>query len=797
MAAKRQPKKSTAAKAGNQGDPKLTIQRGDTTLALEELPDLMAVKKRPRSGAGSLAMARKRPDEFEGLAFVEPCGAAGVEIYRIDAAVRDDAMSALRNEARDIAWCAHVYRVAGSGDSEGGWMIPTDVLFIELAPEASEDQVNAALDEHGLEVQFDGTMAEDARSFLVRLTGDSTENPIKIARKLIDSGLARTAEPDFAVRGQLLAYRPSDPLFSSQWHLENPGGIGLTPGADVSAPDAWDVTRGDRRVVVAILDDSVQIDHPDFSSPGKIVAPIDFGEGDDNPSPVASTDNHGTACAGVAVADENGNGVVGIAPNCRLMPIRWSRWITDQSIEQWFGHARDHGADVINCSWGVGTEFYALSTRQFNAIRSAATTGRGGLGCVIVFAAGNEDSPVNGTQGGVNYRSGFAIHPDVIAVAASNSRDLRSHYSNFGAEISVCAPSSGAGGRGVVTTDRTGSPGYAAGDHTTQFGGTSSAAPLVAGIAALILSVDPTLRAQQVKDVLQRTAEKIDPANGGYDQNGHSALYGFGRVNAARALAEVRGDVRPPWLRDLEFRRTPSRSIPDRDPQGIRDAVEVQSPDAVHDLEVSVDIVHSFRGDLTVDLIGPDGRSARLHDRSGGGADDLIVTYRVADAADLSSFVGTPAAGTWTLLVADHASLDIGTLRAWTLRLRTATDRWTTSPGLKIPDNQPSGVSSELLVDGQGTLRDLTVDVDINHSWRGDLLVTLQTPNGRSANLHEGVFSDSADNVRRAFSPADTPSLQAFLDTSTPIHGTWRLHVVDRAAADVGKLNEWGLRLST
>ena len=145
--------------------------------------------------------------------------------------------------------------------------------------------------------------------------------------------------------------------------------------------------------------------------------------------------------------------------------------------------------------------------------------GRNGLGCVIVFAAGNSNHDINDPDGGTV--DGFATHPDVIAVAACNSRDERSNYSNFGKEISLCAPSSGMGGRGILTSDVRGTfqfhgvtyeAGYEAGDYTRTFGGTSSATPLVAGICALLLSVNPALTAKQVKEILESTARRIgDP----------------------------------------------------------------------------------------------------------------------------------------------------------------------------------------------------------------------------------------------------------------------------------------------
>ena len=533
---------------GNDG---LTIQRGGESFRLEKSNERFVVKKRSTAARGSLEAAQANPAVFPDLRLQVTNSFGEMEVYSVRGDSLDGAMTALRERSPDVYWCTHVYHMPGDPE---GLMVPTDQIYAEFNAGADENAINQLLDEHGLELR----PADDGNpnAFVLKLTGASTKNPIKIANALAMSAHIIVAEPDFAVKTDLKAYRPTDTLFPSQWHLENRGGIAMTAGADVAAPDAWEVTRGERSTLVAVIDDSVQIDHPELSAAGKIVAPIDFGQNDIDPSPVATTDKHGTACAGVAVAEENGEGVVGVAPNCGLIPIRWNSIVTDQSIRDWFDHARTNGAAVISCSWGIGGNVFTLSTSMRNTIHRAATEGRGGRGCVVVFAAGNDNRPVNGKKAGVLYREGFAVHPDVIAVSASTSRDLRSNYSNYGPEIWVCAPSSGAGGRSIVTTDRTGTAGYSSGDYTTTFGGTSSSTPLVAGICALMLSINPELTSAEVKEILRDTAEKIDQANGNYDPQGHSEWYGWGRVHAFRAVREAQRRVPSPpgwFLRTLTW----------------------------------------------------------------------------------------------------------------------------------------------------------------------------------------------------------------------------------------------------
>jgi hypothetical protein len=265
----------------------------------------------------------------------------------------------------------------------------------------------------------------------------------------------------------------------------------------------------------------------------KICDPRDVVHGDDDPSPKTSDQayEHGTAAAGVAAAaGDNGLDVTGIAPGCRLMPIQLyaeSTFTPNSTEADAFLWAADHGAAVMSNSWGPDNADTPLPDATRAAIDHATTAGRGGKGVAIFFAAGNSNSDTS--------HDSYISYPGVISIAASNNVDTRAGYSCFGAAVAVAAPSSG-GTLGITTTDVTGNPGYAQGNVTFGFGGTSSACPLAAGVAALVLSVNPSLTWQQVKAVLEQSADKIDVDAGGYDAAGRSDLYGFGRVNAYAAV---------------------------------------------------------------------------------------------------------------------------------------------------------------------------------------------------------------------------------------------------------------------
>lgn len=468
----------------------------------------------------------------------------------------DDALDRIRR-ASSVAVGTHVFEAADGAAT----FVPTGELFIEFRSKTTQAQVQALLDQYHLVLKE----ARDNHAYIVGVTARSP-NPVKIASALQGRAGVKVAEPELASRQRAASpLLVTDPLMSDQWHLRNTGQhrgtrVGFRKGADARVWDAWELvnTLGSNTVTVAVIDDGFDLGHPDLSTPGKVVHPWDFTRRGPDPRPDIG-DWHGTACAGVAVAASGQGGVIGAAAGCRLMPVRWGPDLSDRQVEAWFGWATAHGADVVSCSWGALNPFFPLSTRAQRAIISCATQGRGGKGCVVVFAAGNESSDVNApAQGSV---AGFAIHPEVIAVAASTSRDQRSDYSNFGREISVCAPSSGAGGWGILTSDvrgfdpQTGTAlGYNEGDFDSDFGGTSSACPLVAGVAALVLSVNPDLTAAEVKALLQSTARRIGPKSA-YDANGHSPQFGHGCVNARAAVAEAAARLGPAPANSASGRR--------------------------------------------------------------------------------------------------------------------------------------------------------------------------------------------------------------------------------------------------
>lgn len=244
---------------------------------------------------------------------------------------------------------------------------------------------------------------------------------------------------------------------------------------------------------------------------------------------------------------------------------------------------------------------------------------------------------------------------------------------------------------------------------------------------------------------------------------------------------------------------TPGADIPDNSQQGVSDVVKLTGTAGalVGSVKVAVEVSHPYRGDLQVDLVAPSGARARLHNRGGGGADDLKATYDLTNAPGLGAFNGTGIEGAWTLVVRDLAKGDVGRLTRWELSVtpapavtHTLLIDQTDAPGLAIPDNDPQGVASSIAVQSTKLVKEVRVETDITHSWIGDLVVALVSPAGTRVVLHDRAGSDQ-DNVIKTFDLGSTPKLASF--AGEPAAGSWTLAVSDHEAQDLGKLNRWRL----
>lgn len=357
-------------------------------------------------------------------------------------------------------------------------IVPGRVL-VKPSAQASDNSMRASLKaagarEVGRIPQLDVRILEVPEAAEARVVAALSQNPN-----------FEFAEPDYVAEGIVT---PNDTFYSSyQWHLPK-----------IGAPAAWDVTTGASTVKIAVVDSGVQANHPDLG--GRVLAGYDFVNNDADPS---DDNGHGTAVAGAAAATgNNGSGVAGVAWNVAILPVKVlgaDNMGSYSAIASGINYAADQGARIINLSLGGTT-----SSRTLQSAVSYAWN----KGCVLVAAAGN-----NGSSAAFYP----AAYSQVVAVSALSAGDVLPSWSNYGSYVDISAP-----GENITTT--------AAGGGYTTMSGTSFASPLVAGAAALALSVDPSLANTAVVSLL--TAKSDDLGATGYD-----IYFGAGRLNAAKVAA--------------------------------------------------------------------------------------------------------------------------------------------------------------------------------------------------------------------------------------------------------------------
>lgn len=377
------------------------------------------------------------------------------------------------------------------------------------------------------------TIAGEPIIYVISLRNKTWEQIEELCKAITSSQYCKIAEPNYLIynfqRNSLTPDPSNNTYFGDQYALN-----GEMPLCDIHAREAWNISTGSN-IKVAVIDWGFELQHPDLVN--NIYSSFDCTDGADGAvnGAYGLKDGHGTKCAGIIGATNNNIGVIGVAPHCDLILIRHAYEVKQGDSIVSIGYyswtisalnkALEEHADVISNSWvhanGASINAYSWT------LMDVCLTGRYGRGSVIVFSTGNDNSS------SITYPSNNQY---VIGVGASNNIGRRWQKSNYGQDLDVVAP-----GFTIKTTDTIKANGDSYGSHT----GTSAAAPMVAGVAALMLSANPFLTYTQVRDIIRSTARKLPTYS--FDSIAPCGTWneevGYGLVDAYEAvLAAIGGN---------------------------------------------------------------------------------------------------------------------------------------------------------------------------------------------------------------------------------------------------------------
>jgi len=577
---------------------------------------------------------------------------------------------------------------------------------------------------------------------------------------------------------------PNDPLFSKQWHLRNTKQVtGAVAGIDVNVVTVWDQYQGSG-VTIGVIDDGVEGTHPDLSANFNAALSYDYVGADTNPAP-ETDDDHGTSVAGVAAArGNNGIGVSGAAPLAGLVGFRLLGANQTATTESQAFAASNNVISIKNNSWGPPDAFIDpvdpgnsfpvtlgfLDPLDRATFQTAVTTGRGGKGTIFTFASGN-----GGADQDQSNKDGYANCIFVNAIGAVTAAGTRSSYSEVGANLIACAPSNGGADPGIATTDRTGVDGYNQSlalepknftdrNYTNDFGGTSSASPLAAGVIALMLEANPNLGWRDVKEILLRSGRKVSSTDTDWiSRTGgkpalplikHNHKYGGGMVDALAATSLAKNWVNLGTMSSIEHTFTGPRSVPDNNTTGTTVTLDFSgdTPTRVEQIEVALTMTHGWRGDVQIDLISPGGVTSRLASKSSfdDGYEDAASTglprgYPGWTFTSMRHW-GEGSKGAWRVVFKDLVSGDAGVVQSVKVKIY----------GEAAPPvvATRTSVSEQLVLVGGNTTFSLSATgfPDISYVWKKGTtaIAAANSPSltiGPAATTTAAIFNGTASNV--------------------------------------------------
>lgn len=436
---------------------------------------------------------------------------------------------------------------------------------------------------------------------------------------------------------------PSDPSFPLQWHLKN----AESPGVDVGAEAVWDAGLSGEGMLIGIIEGGWQTDHPDLAANFDALASM----------PSLAVVSHATSVAGIVAADnDNGQGGVGVVPDARISNLIFGSSSGNAAAFLW----RNDIHHVKNNSWGpIDNGTLGQITLLESEALAASVLGRNGLGTVIVWAGGNGFAAGDRTDYDPYASSRFAI-----CAGAIDDDDDKSYYSEPGSSLLVVAHSSGGPGPGdkQIFTTKSGNA------YTPTFGGTSTSAPIISGVVAMMLQANPNLSWRDVQHVLVNAARKCDPDSPSWETNGAgravSYSYGFGAVRAmdAAALASTWHSVAPEQATRAAVRNV-NQAIPDGISSGIARSIVVSDDVVIEAVELTLNVTSTYIGDLNVKLVSPQGTESVLaltrNDPTNSYVGTLFTSRR---------HWGERSAGTWTVRISDPVVGDAAFWHDATLR---------------------------------------------------------------------------------------------------------------------------------
>ena len=461
----------------------------------------------------------------------------------------------------------------------------------------------------------------------------------------------------------------NDPLYGCQWHLNNDDQFRNSASHDIRVEEVWPTYTGNG-ITVAVVDDGMHYTHEDLKD--NVDTDRNHNYDPDQTDIYHYFEWHGTAVAGLIAAKDNGLGVRGVAPGATVYGYNYLVETSDANEADAMSRNATTTA-ISNNSWGSRDYGSPQPVTEIweRAVEFGVTNGYHGKGVLYVWSAGNggEDDDYSNLDEENNY---YAI----TAACAVGHDDKRSDYSEPGSNLWICAPSSsGRVGQPAITTTDNGHR------YWGRFGGTSAAAPIVSGVAALVREANNALTWRDVKLILAASARKNDPDNTGWEQGAlkyrstsehynFNHEYGFGMVDAKAAV-----DLANSWTNVPQFRETTSESasinlaIPDAPTSGtpttVSTSLTIESfVEFIEYVEVNAHFNHSSFRDLRLELVSPSGDVSVLTTSAGVDA-RLTTSFRFGSSRHL----GEDAAGEWTLRMQDERRGSSGTLRSWGLTI--------------------------------------------------------------------------------------------------------------------------------